>query len=117
MFTVMSATAVVIIFMTIYSDMYQDNLTDKRAIVMEDYGYSLQNEFLIADEAKQGYERTFEIPYNLEGFEYDALIINNVLVINFTENMYTFPIPDVQGVLQKGDNKITKKNNTICVNC
>ena len=114
---IISATAMIIVFMVVFSELYQDNLSDKKRIIAEDFGYSLQNEFIIAGETKSGYSREFEIPTTLEGYEYEVYIVNNVLVINYTENVFALPIPEVTGDLKDGINRISHINNTICVNC
>jgi hypothetical protein len=114
---IISATAMIIIFMVIFSELYQDNLRDKKAILAQDFGYSLQNEFMMAAQARSGYSRTFDIPQNLEGFPYDVSIISNVLVINYTDNIFSLPIPEANGIIKKGTNIIANKNNTICINC
>ncbi len=114
---VMSATVMVIVFMIVFSELYQDNLTEKKQIIMEDFGYSLQNEFVMASESKPGYSRTFNLPYNLEGFDYEIYILSSVLIINYTDGVFPFKIPDTNGTIIKGDNEIQNINHTICLNC
>ena len=57
MYMVMSGALMVVIFMVTFSELYQDNITDKKRILAEDFGYSIQNEFIMAAEAKSGYKK------------------------------------------------------------
>ena len=107
----------VIIFTVVFSELYQDNLRDKKRIIFEDYRYSLQNEFLIAKQTKPGYTRVFYIPQKLEGFDFEVSIINNILLLNYSDNVVYFSIPNITGYIQKGDNIITNQNNVLCLNC
>ncbi len=84
---------------------------------MEDFGYSVQNEFIMASESKPGYTRTFNLPYDLEGFDYEIYIINSVLIINYSDGVFPFQIPGANGALIKGTNIIKNINRTICLNC
>jgi hypothetical protein len=113
---VMFATLMVIIFMFLFSELYQDNLKDKKRILFEDYGYSIQNEFIMASEARPGYMRSFFIPNNLEGFDFSINIIDTSLLINYTSNTFVLPIPKITGNIKKGSNMIINYNNTIMLN-
>lgn len=113
----MISTILLIVFMVVFSQMYQDNINDKERILAEDFGYFLHNEFILASEAKPGYIRKFNMPYNLEGFSYDAYIINTVLIINFTDGEIPYNIPETKGQLILGAiNTIQNINNSICLN-
>ncbi|MBN1502430.1 hypothetical protein JW930_02720 [Candidatus Woesearchaeota archaeon] len=105
-----------IVFATIFSDIYQDNLVEKKKILAEDFGYSIQNEFLLAAQSEPGYNRTFIIPDKLEGLQYEIYNIGSALIINYTQGEIGFPIPIVNGSIQKGTNIITNNNNSICLN-
>ncbi len=114
---VMISTLMVIVFMSVFSLMYQDNIKDKKRIILEDYGYSLYNEFILASEAKSGYVREFQVPYNLEGFDYEAYILGDVLILNYSEGTLPYNIPETQGQIVKGRNLIKNINDSICLNC
>jgi hypothetical protein len=113
----MMATMMIIGFTVIFSELYQDNLSDKQNLLIEDFAYSVQNEFVIAIQTKPGYTRQFEVPTKLEGFSYDVSINSNMLVFEYGDNIFSLPIPKVQGNIVKGTNTIKNKNNTICLNC
>ena len=92
-------------------------MSDKRRILAQDYGYALQNEFLIASSAKEGYFREFKIPQRLEGFSYSFQVNNNSLSLNYSDSLVYFALPDHSGQLVVGKNNIQNINGTICVNC
>lgn len=117
MVMVMISTLMLIVFMSIFSHLYQDNIKDKQRILAEDFGYALYNEFVLASEAKPGYAREFTVPYDLEGFTYNAYITNRVLIINYTQGTIPFNIPQTQGQIVKGKNIIKNINDSICLNC
>ena len=115
---IMMATLMIIIFISIFSVFYQDNLRDKQNLLAEDIGDYLYNEFLLASESKPGYVREFEIPNNLEGYDYKVSIINKkTLVINYSVSALFYNIPKTTGQPRKTENIIKNINNTICINC
>ena len=111
---VMSGAVMLVIFAVIFSELYQDNITDKKRILAEDFAYSIQTEFIMAAESKSGYKRTFEIPITLEGFPYDISIQNGYLFVNYTTELM---IPQVVGSIKKGKNVITNVDSILCLNC
>ncbi len=113
MYMIMAATMMIILFTVIFSEIYQDNLRDKKAIIFEDFGYSIQTEVIMAAEAKPGYMRNFTVPEKLEGFGYEITILNSTLLINYTDNIFEIPIPKTSGNLKKGLNTIINENNSI----
>lgn len=91
----------------------------KQNILVEDFAYSVQMEFILASEAHEGYIREFELGTTLEGYEYSIEIENNdLLLINYSDNkQYFLPIPYTNGEIAKGINLLEKKNESICINC
>ena len=114
---VMAATLALIVFMTVFSQLYQDNMSDRKRLLIEDYGYSLQNEFLIARSAKEGYLREFMVPQKLEGYSFDLKNVNGSLALNYTDAVMYFSLPEHAGQLNIGKNNIRNLNGTLCVNC
>ncbi len=78
---------------------------------LSDLGYSLQNELIIAEEVEIGYERTINIPSDINGKEYFLSQNNKYLVLSYKGSQQTFTIPMVTGTLVKGTNTITKNMN------
>ena len=116
MFMVISGMLIMIIFMALFSEIYQDNIRNRKTRLFEDYTYSLQMEFILASQVAPGYRRTFTVPERLEGFEFEAYIVNSMVVVNNSENLFALPIPNVTGVLVKGQNVIINDDNIIKLN-
>ena len=114
---VMAATAMVLVFMVMFSELYQDNISDKKRILAEDFGASVQNEIIIATETNPGYIRYFKVPDEIKGYDIKLSIVSSTLIVNYTNAIIPFNIPDVTGQLKTGQNKIENINNTICLNC
>jgi hypothetical protein len=117
MFMIVAGTLMIILFMVVFSEMYQDNMKDKKAILARDFIYSVQNEFIMAAEATPGYARNFFLPEKLEGFDYEVYINGTILTIDYIDNILILPIPNVTGSIKKGDNAILKSEDKICINC
>ena len=88
-------------------------MTDKKEILVKDFGYSVQNEFIMAQKALPGYRRTFYLPPKIEGFDYKITTIGQVLIINYTENDFALAIPSFSGSIKKGNNTLIKVNDSI----
>ena len=117
MFMVMMGCLALIVFMVVFSELYQDNMSDRKNILANDFGYSLQKEFLLASRARSGYTRTFVIPDKLEGYTYNVLVLNSTLIVNYTKASFYFSLPNFNGSIRKGSNTIRNVNDSICVNC
>jgi len=113
----MAATVMILIFTVIFSTLYQDNFDDKKRIIANDFGKSIQNEYIIAAGASSGYSRRFFIPDKLEGFDYNIYSNEIQLSINLSNNPQYFHIPKTNGNIKKGVNIIENRNSTICLNC
>ncbi len=116
MFMVIAGMLIMIIFMTMFSEVYQDNLRNKKSKIFEDLGFSLQNELIMASQVHTGYKRLFNVPVQLEGFDYKISINNTMLLIDYTENVFALPIPAVTGTFVKGINVIINQDNKVLLN-
>jgi len=113
---VISGTLILIIFMTLFSEIYQDNIRTQKIRLFEDFAYGLQAEFILASQVNPGYRREFTLPERLEGFDYEIYISNSMLVVNYSENQYALPIPNVTGYIFKGKNILVNQDNLIMLN-
>lgn len=92
---------------------YSEDQNIKR---LQDLGYSLQSELILASEVEPGYERTIIIPDDVGGADYSISQTSADLVIRYKETELLFPIPKVTGSLSKGTNTITKPDeNTVLI--
>ena len=101
----------------------------KDRALIEDMSSVIEGEIEIAAGVEDGYSRTFEIPQTLKGINYSVKLINSTYMktnyselvlkyVGFTKSYETVKkLPkNVDGVINKGENKILKKAGIICLN-
>ncbi|MBU0757653.1 MAG: hypothetical protein KKF44_06290 [Nanoarchaeota archaeon] len=111
------ALAVMITFIGIISELIGRNVDEKKKLIIEDFGLSIQNEFIMASEANLGYRREFVIPVKIEGIIFDITNDEKSLKLNYSRGINYFRIPDTIGFVVKGNNLIQNENGTVCINC
>lgn len=99
---------------TVYSE-------EKNINQINDLGYSLQSEIILAAEVEPGYSRNIFIPETIGSFNYTLRIKGDELLINYKGSDFIFPIPnvtteDAAGITSKGIHTISKPlANTISI--
>lgn len=116
MFMVISALMIVVGFLYIFSEYYKDTLAEKKQTVLYDYGVNLQREFLLAEEAGKGYRRGFTLPENVDGFRFTVFLEANTLMLNYSEAILYFSIPNTTGNLTQGYNLIHNEEGQLTLN-
>jgi hypothetical protein len=118
-FIFMTGIALVISFILIIiiGERIGINTWEKKEIVLNDYGYYLQNEFIIAAESYPGYRRSFYVYEELENIDFSLNNTKNVLIFNYSKGDLVWLIPETSGHIKKGNNLIQNINGTICINC
>ncbi len=113
---------IVIITMMVFLHSISENISGladtKEYLAVRDLGFSLQTEFLIAQQVNDGYVRTFDVPDSYHTFDYDITIEQEYLILTSVKNSieHVFFIPEVNGVIQKGENTINKTGGVIYLN-
>jgi hypothetical protein len=86
---------------------------EKEYVLLKDIAKTAQNEILTAIRVEDGYYREFELPETLEGINY-TINITGTMILAYTENHeQALMIPEVNGTVKKGVNKITKENGLV----
>lgn len=95
-----------------------DKRAEQRNLIVKEIALTVQNEINLASESVDGYYRKFELPSNIAGLDYDINIIEDFVYVNTTNGKYAlaFPIVNVSGNLQKGENSIRKSNGEVFLN-
>ena len=110
------AMIVIFAFLAVIYVLISDYYEEKNMKKLEDLGYSIQNELILAAEVEPGYERTIIIPDQAGGVGYSLSQTANDLVITYRSHEFLFAIPQVSGALDKGSNTIRKTGaNTIVI--
>ncbi len=121
-FEFMALVAAVILFMTgvMFVALYQisNAQVERENQLMYDIATNIKNEIEIAIESYDGYNRNFTINQALmDKYDWDIFIENkNTVVITSTLQNYTLAILHVEGQVQKGENKIIKKQGVVKIN-
>jgi len=90
----------------------------KEAYAIKDVGFFVQNELFYAAVVKDGYSREFEVPTYHNGVDYKVSINGNFLLLESVKStqVWEFPIPKVNGNIQKGMNSINRTGGEIYLN-
>lgn len=116
-------------FLLIMSDRYVDVQEQKDRELIRDVGAVVLSEIDLALMAENGYSRSFYLPKDLRGKEYDVSLTTaaqmgasfSELSIKYVnrpkefEHVLTLP-KNVNGSIYKGENNVSKQQGMICLN-
>jgi len=105
------------IFVIAMRERIEDLNEEKEFIMLHDIGYKVQSELFLAHNSINGYSRIFMIPEDIDGMEYTIYVTADkyFVVLNSETHEASLPIPDFQGTINKGANKITKINEVVFI--
>ena len=117
------------VFLLAIANKVIDVQNQKDMQLIDDVSYVIKSEIILAAGVGDNYSRTFEIPKTLKGVNYSIRLISSdemgtnyselvLKYVNFTKNHETVKIlpKNVNGSIYKGENNITKRNGSICLN-
>jgi len=117
------------VFLLAIAQKMVDVQDQKDQALIGDMSSVIESEIVLAAGVEDGYSRTFEIPQTLKGINYSVKLINSTVMktnyselvlkyVDFTKTYETVKkLPkNVDGVINKGKNKIVKKAGIICLN-
>ncbi len=105
-----------IIFVSSTSDHTEKLNRQRDYIIIKDVAYKIQNEIILASQVKEGYNRTFYLPYEFDGKEYEIATYENQFTVIMNEMEFSLRIPKINGTIKKGNNTITNKGGIINLN-
>jgi hypothetical protein len=76
---------------------------------LNDLGYSLQSEIILASEVEPGYERNITMPEDVGGADYSIRISDEEVVITYRGMDFLFAIPQVSGIINTKGNHVIRK--------
>ncbi len=105
-------------FILVVQGNISDKMREKKNFAIKEIAMTVQDEINLASESTDGYSRVFKIPENLNGQDYDIIINEGMVYVHTLDNKYTttFPVADVTGIIQKGENIIKKENGKVLLN-
>lgn len=109
---------VFVLFLGLFQKNINEKTVEKRKYALTELALTVQNEINLAAEASDGYSRTFEIPTNILGSDYDVNISSGMVYARTKDGQHALALPaqNVTGDMNKTSNKIKKINGTIYLN-
>jgi uncharacterized protein (UPF0333 family) len=112
--------AILIILIIAVGSISKNKTDEKTYYELDDFGNSIQQELILAAELEDGYTRIINIPTSINGRKYNITTGSagdyaGYLNIDYMTTTIYYPIPVVNGTLQKGYNKIRKENGSVFI--
>jgi hypothetical protein len=105
-----------VVFFSIIGKNEAQKNKEKENLILQNIALDVKDEINLAAQASEGYFREFKIPLNVLGTDYDIQIIDERVYINTSSFGVSYAVVSVNGLLQKGDNNITKQNGEVYLN-
>ncbi len=86
----------------------------ERTAALNDVGYAIQDEVVLAASVQDGYSRTLTVPLLAGRFAYSIASDADAVTLSSGDVTITYPIPHVAGSFAKGAN-VLRKRGTIAV--
>ncbi len=112
-FMIMLAFVFLVVVLIVVAYYVDRASVQRRDAALTDEAAYIQEELLLAAGAPDGYQRTFTIPHDADGYEYVVSNAESTLTISIKDSVLNKPIPPVVGVLAKGPNTIRKHDGII----
>jgi uncharacterized protein (UPF0333 family) len=118
------AFAIIITLLISILSMSESNTKMKAYREIDDLGKALQQEFLLAVQLEDGYNRKLNLPLTANGESYNAIIgssnyanaTHSYLLLTYKSTELLYLIPPIIGNIRLGDNILVKDNGTIRIN-
>lgn len=119
-FIVLLGVCILIVLTILYglSENMKSLVLKKEKHAIRDVGYYIQNEIFNAAYAKDGYSRTFPVPQKHNGVEYTLGTTGGYLELTATSTgaYAEFRLPEIVGIISKGENTVRKEGGVIYLN-
>ncbi len=95
-----------------------EKAVEQRRAAINGLASSVGEELRIAEQASDGYHRTFKVPEKLLNQDYEIMILDGNLFLRTSDGKesLSFYVSNVTGEIRKGQNSIVKENETIYLN-
>lgn len=84
---------------------------DQRRTAIDEVGYAIQDEIILATTVQDGYQRTILVPERADRFTYTLTSTATAVRIASGTTIITYTHPPIIGQIQKGRNLIAKDGN------
>jgi hypothetical protein len=95
-------------YLAVSNELFSAKSEEQRIEALNDIGYQVQDELLLAASVLDGYERNFTLPTLADRFDYTLTNDETSLTLASGPASVTYPLPEVTGTFQKGRNVLRK---------
>lgn len=103
-----------VMYLSVTTDLFTETSEQQRLQALNDVGFKIQDEIILAEIVEDGYVRNFTIPEKADRFTYTLTNDNDTLTLTSGQVIVTYSTPLISGSFQKGYN-VLKKNGNITV--
>lgn len=106
-----------LLFLAAISEQQGARAFEQREFLVKDTALQVQQELVLAANARDGYERTFELPHELLNHAYTVTLAGNLVQVQTVDGKHSLAlaVPTVNGTIVVGKNMVRKINGTIVV--
>ena len=109
-FMILLAMAILLgsMYLAVTGQLFFATSEEQRVTALNDIGYMVQDELMLAATLDDGYARNFTIPLKADRFTYN--LTNDATSLTLTSGVatVTYPLPQIAGNLAQGRNAISK---------
>jgi hypothetical protein len=109
------AAFVGIVYLNVGNTLLRDTSEEQRLAALNNVGYTLQDELILATTVEDGYRRAITIPEKADRFSYTLSNDDSTVTLVSGSVRLNYDIPPINGTFHKGSN-IIAKNGDIQVN-
>ena len=105
-----------VIFAATILEQNDNRNSERQILLLQNVALNVQDEINIAAEASNGYYRTFNVPDNVFGKDYEINITEGQVWVALEDAKFAYRIFNITGEIKKGDNLIKKENGKVYLN-
>jgi hypothetical protein len=109
------AIFVAALYLAVSANIFSSKSEEQRVAALNNIGYMVQDEIILAATVHDGYAREFQLPETADRFTYAVSNDATTLTLQSGNTIINYPLPEISGSLQKGTNVI-RKSGSIAVN-
>ena len=112
-FMILLAVAILLgaTYLVFTNELFSSTSEHQRLVALDDIGYMIQDEIMLAESVEDGYERTITISQLADRFAYSLTNTETALTLSSGTLSVTYTLPAITGQLQKGRNVLQKRGN------
>lgn len=114
-FVIATVIAISITYLWVANQSLADSSERVRLAALNDIGYTLQDEIILATTVEDGYERAILVPEKAGAFTYDLTPVENAVILKSGPQTITYDLPNATGTFSKGTVVIRKTDGEVII--